>query len=42
MWGMNFTDIPLSQHAHGFWIMLAVQLGLGVVLVWLLRRWELL
>ncbi len=42
MWGMNFTDIPLSQHAHGFWIMLAVQLGLGALLVWLLRRWELL
>lgn len=42
MWGMNFSDIPLSNHAHGFWIMLAVQLGLGVFLVWLLRRWELL
>ncbi len=42
MWGMNFTDIPLSAHPHGFWIMLAVQLGLGVSLVWLLRKWELL
>jgi magnesium transporter len=42
MWGMNFRDIPLSGHEHGFWIMLAVQLGLGVFLVWLLRKWELL
>ena len=42
MWGMNFNDIPLSDSAHGFWIMLAVQLGLGMMLVWLLRKWELL
>ncbi|MBC7842478.1 MAG: magnesium/cobalt transporter CorA [Gemmatimonadaceae bacterium] len=42
MWGMNFNDIPLSDHAHGFWIMLAVQLGLGAFLVWLLRKWGLL
>ena len=42
MWGMNFEDIPLSHHANGFWIMLAVQLGLGGFLVWLLRRWGLL
>jgi magnesium transporter len=41
MWGMNFQDIPLSHHAHGFWIMLAVQLGLGAFLVWLLRKWSL-
>ena len=38
MWGMNFTDIPLSGWPHGFWVMLAVQLGLGGVLVWTLRR----
>ena len=42
MWGMNFNDIPLSHSAYGFWIMLAVQLGLGLLLVWLLRKWELL
>jgi magnesium transporter len=42
MWGMNFQDIPLSAHAHGFWIMLGVQLGLGAFLVWLLRKWGLL
>lgn len=38
MWGMNFTNIPLSDWPHGFWVMLAVQLGLGGALVWILRR----
>lgn len=38
MWGMNFAHIPLSDWPHGFWVMLAVQLGLGGGLVWLLRR----
>jgi magnesium transporter len=42
MWGMNFERIPLSHSPYGFWIMLALQLGLGAGLVWLLRRWELL
>jgi magnesium transporter len=42
MWGMNFDDIPLQSHAHGFWIMLGLQLGLGAFLVWLLRKWSLL
>jgi magnesium transporter len=42
MWGMNFEHIPLSHHPAGFWIMLALQLGLGAFLVWLLRKWELL
>ncbi len=41
MWGMNFQSIPLSQHEHGFLIMLFVQLGLGAFLVWLLRKWGL-
>jgi magnesium transporter len=41
MWGMNFSNIPLSHAEHGFWIMLAVQLGLGAFLVWLLRKWSL-
>ena len=41
MWGMNFEHIPMSSHPHGFWIMLAVQLGLGAFLVWLLRKWSL-
>jgi magnesium transporter len=38
MWGMNFTHIPLSGWPHGFWVMFAIQLGLGGALVWLLRR----
>ncbi|MGI9044017.1 MAG: CorA family divalent cation transporter [Gemmatimonadaceae bacterium] len=39
MWGMNFTVIPLSDNASGFWIMLAVQLGLGGLLL-LVLRWR--
>jgi magnesium transporter len=41
MWGMNFERIPLAGHAYGFWIMLAVQLGIGALLVVLLvkQRW---
>ena len=41
MWGMNFEKIPLQHTAHGFWLMLAIQLGLGAGLVALLkwRRW---
>lgn len=38
MWGMNFTNIPLSAWPHGFWVMLAVQIGLGGALVGILRR----
>lgn len=38
MWGMNFTNIPLSAWPHGFWVMLAVQLGLGGALIWILNR----
>lgn len=38
MWGMNFQTIPLSGWPHGFWVMLGVQLGLGAVLIWVLRR----
>lgn len=38
MWGMNLGDIPLAHAPHGFWWMLAVQLGLGGVLLWILRR----
>lgn len=42
MWGMNFSRIPLAHHPAGFWIMLALQLGLGVALVLILRRNRLL
>ncbi len=38
MWGMNFAEVPLSHWPHGFWLMFAIQLGLGALLVWLLRR----
>jgi magnesium transporter len=37
MWGMNFRDIPLANHAHGFWIMLVVQLLIGGFLVGMLK-----
>ena len=41
MFGMNFARIPLSDHPAGFWVMLVVQLLVGVVLVGILRwrRW---
>lgn len=39
MWGMNVAHIPLQQHAHGFAILLGVQLALGIALV-LLLRWR--
>lgn len=42
MWGMNFTHIPLSEHRYGFWLMLVLQLGMGVLLVAILRRLKLL
>jgi magnesium transporter len=37
MYGMNFMDIPLAHHPHGFWILLAIQLAVGVALLALLR-----
>ena len=42
MWGMNFTQIPLSHTSHGFWTMLVVQLALGGLLLALLRWRKLL
>ena len=38
MWGMNFERIPLSTHPHGFAIMMAIQIGVGLGLLGLLRR----
>ncbi len=38
MWGMNFARVPLADAPQGFWVMMAVQLGLGGGLLWLLRR----
>jgi magnesium transporter len=42
MWGMNFDHIPLSGHPHAFWLMLALQVGIGVALLLILRIWKLL
>lgn len=41
MWGMNFSQIPLSNWPHGFWFMLLLQLALGGLLIFYLRwrRW---
>jgi magnesium transporter len=41
MWGMNIDKIPLSKSPHGFAIMAAVQLliGLGLFAVIWIRRW---
>ncbi len=39
MWGMNFARVPLSQHPHGFWLLLMVQVLIaGVILAAL--RWR--
>jgi Mg2+ and Co2+ transporter CorA len=35
---MNFAEVPLSDSPHGFWLMLGLQLGLGIGLVWMLKR----
>jgi magnesium transporter len=37
MWGMNFRDIPMANHPHGFWILLGVQMAIGLVLLGILR-----
>jgi magnesium transporter len=42
MWGMNFQHIPLSGHAGGFWIMLVLQIVVGVLLVLGLKKTRLL
>lgn len=42
MWGMNFDNIPLAHSPYGFWTMLVVQLGLGFLLLAILRWRKLL
>ena len=37
MWGMNFQHIPLSAHPYGFWILLGLQLAIGLLLLGILR-----
>ena len=38
MWGMNFSDVPLSDWPHGFWVMMLIQIVLGLFLLAYLRR----
>ena len=42
MWGMNFQHIPLSDHPHGFAVMMVLQLAMGIGLVALLKWRKLL
>jgi magnesium transporter len=42
MWGMNFDGIPLAHHPAGFWILLGVQMAVGLALLALLRFTKLL
>lgn len=41
MWGMNFDVIPMSGTPYGFWLMMGLQLGIGLALVALMkwRKW---
>jgi magnesium transporter len=40
MWGMNFQHIPLAGHPHAFWLMLGLQVGIGLALLLILRLWK--
>jgi magnesium transporter len=42
MWGMNFSNIPLAHNRNGFWMMLVLQLGLGGLILVILRWRKLL
>ena len=37
MWGMNFSHIPLASHPYGFWILLGLQVLIGLLLLGFLR-----
>lgn len=37
MWGMNFAHMPLANHPHAFWYMLAIQLAIALALLIFLR-----
>jgi magnesium transporter len=41
IYGMNFANIPLAGHPHGFWILVVLQLAIGLGMVSFLkyRRW---
>ena len=38
LFGMNVGGVPLSQHSHGFWIVVAVVLGFTGVAAWVAFR----
>jgi magnesium transporter len=42
MWGMNVQHIPLTGYPHAFWWLLGLQLGLGIMLLVILRLGKLL
>lgn len=42
MWGMNFSNIPLQNHPDGFWLLLGIQVAVGLVLLAILRALKLL
>jgi magnesium transporter len=42
MWGMNFEKVPLASTPHAFWWMFAIQLGVGLLLLLILRLFKLL
>ena len=42
MWGMNFDIIPLAHHPFGFWLLLGIQVAVGLALLGLLRVSKLL
>lgn len=42
MWGMNVRRIPFADHPDAFWWMLALQIGLGLILLVVLRVRKLL
>jgi magnesium transporter len=37
MYGMNFVRIPLAEHPYGFWLAIAVQLGLALAILGVLK-----
>lgn len=42
MWGMNFQKVPFSDAEYGFWIMVAIQLLLGMGLLAILKSLKML
>ena len=42
MWGMNFDVIPLAHHPYGFWLLLGLQVAVGLGLLGILRVSKLL